>query len=72
MGSVLHPASAYPRLTVVYVGGELMLGNLWVLVFLVPVLMIMDRWVLPKEERYLTQRFGEAYSQYCAAVRRWF
>jgi protein-S-isoprenylcysteine O-methyltransferase Ste14 len=65
-----HPA--YLGLTAVYVGVGFIVGNLWVLLFVVPVVVIMDRWVLPKEERHLEQRFGEDCVRYRATVRRWF
>lgn len=39
---------------------------------LVPVAMILiDRFVIAKEERYLRDTFGEGYDGYCQKVRRW-
>jgi protein-S-isoprenylcysteine O-methyltransferase Ste14 len=35
------------------------------------VLTIVDRGVIAREERYLTERFGQSYTDYCANVRRW-
>src|SRR5207245_9236105 len=32
---------------------------------------VVDRVIVPREERYLEQRFGEEYLRYKAKVRRW-
>lgn len=47
------------------------LNNVWVVALLIPAL-IWIRWrVIAFEERYLTRRFGQAYLDYQAKVRRW-
>ncbi len=38
---------------------------------LVLVLVLFDRTQIPREERYLQEKFGEEYSRYKAKVRRW-
>ena len=38
---------------------------------LVPVLAIVDRFVIAREEAYLTRRFGTPYESYRRSVRRW-
>ena len=44
----------------------------WWAVLAVPVaLLIVDRTVIPKEERYLASAFGEEYERYRGRVRRW-
>ncbi len=49
-----------------------MLFNTWWGVFLlVPVLIVMHLGVILREERYLEQKFGETYRQYCSKVRRY-
>lgn len=40
-------------------------------VMLIPVLVVMDRMVIPREEAYLARRFGETYEAYRRRVRRW-
>lgn len=48
------------------------IGNaLWPLLALVPVLAIIRTQVIAREERYLEEKFGEAYRAYAASVRRW-
>ncbi len=38
---------------------------------MLPFLIIMDRWVVPREEHHLKAKFGEQYVHYKATVRRW-
>lgn len=59
------------RLTLLYVGVAFLVGSLWALALLVPVLVVMTYGVLKKEETHLGAQFGEAYREYKTAVRRW-
>jgi len=43
----------------------------YVLVMLVIVVVLFDRTQIPREERYLQEKFGEDYSRYKTKVRRW-
>lgn len=62
----------YVGMTVSYAGGALLINTLWA-VFLLPcVLVIVAKWVIGREERYLARTFGEDYSDYCRRVPRWF
>lgn len=36
------------------------------------VILVIDRFVIAREERYLLGLFGAEYADYCARVRRWF
>jgi protein-S-isoprenylcysteine O-methyltransferase Ste14 len=47
------------------------LGVIWALAFLPAVLVIVDRFVIAREEPYLERKFGQAYRDYKARVRRW-
>lgn len=47
------------------------LGTLWGWIFLLVVLVVMDRLVVPREERHLAEAFGETYEAYRRRVRRW-
>lgn len=62
---------AYVALTLWYLGAGLLLNNGSVLLLAIPVLLAMDRWVVPREERHLEAKFGEQYLRYKSAVRRW-
>ena len=62
---------AYLSLTLVYLGIGILLDNGWILILVVPVFGLMNRWVVPNEERHLAATFGDQYSQYKADVRRW-
>ena len=48
-----------------------MLGAFWAIVLLPLVLIVMVRGVIAREERYLERKFGAAYREYKARVRRW-
>ncbi len=61
----------YVGFTLVYLGLSLVLTSVWVLLLLVPVLAILQWGVVQREEAYLGTRFGSAYTDYCARVRRW-
>mgnify|MGYP001193107571 CR=1 FL=1 len=41
------------------------------LILLPPVLLVMDRLVIAREEPYLEARFGQPYRDYKMRVRRW-
>ncbi len=80
-----HPASAlvttgiyartrnpiYAGLTLIYLGGAALTASLWALLILPVVLTVLSRFVIAREERYLTQRFPVDYPTYCAEVGRW-
>jgi protein-S-isoprenylcysteine O-methyltransferase Ste14 len=61
----------YIGLTAIYLGIALAIGSVWSLAFLVPVLAVMEFGVIRREERYLTDKFGDAYTTYRSKVRRW-
>ena len=61
----------YVAMTGLYFGIALLGNSLWPFLFLVPLLAIMHWGVVLREERYLTQRFGEAYLAYKSRTRRW-
>jgi protein-S-isoprenylcysteine O-methyltransferase Ste14 len=56
-------------------GGLIGLGiafdNLWLPLMLVPFALVIRYGVVAREEAYLERKFGDAYRQYRARVRRW-
>ena len=61
----------YLGMAVLYVGLALSLGVIWALAFLPVVLLAVDRYVIPPEERHLEAKFGDEYRDYKSRVRRW-
>jgi protein-S-isoprenylcysteine O-methyltransferase Ste14 len=61
----------YVALTLLYVGVALLINALWILLLVVPAVLVFRYGVIAREEAYLTRKFGDAYRQYTAQVRRW-
>jgi protein-S-isoprenylcysteine O-methyltransferase Ste14 len=54
-----------------YAGIGFAARSLWILILTMPLAIIMRYGVLAREEAYLERRFGDAYRDYKAHVRRW-
>ena len=61
----------YLSLVFLTAGVALLVNTLWPLILLPAVVLAVRRAVIDREERYLTERFGQAYVDYTARVRRW-
>ena len=61
----------YIGFVLLYFGLAIVLTSLWVLVLLIPVLVVLQRGVVEREEIYLERQFGDAYRKYQARVPRW-
>jgi protein-S-isoprenylcysteine O-methyltransferase Ste14 len=61
----------YIGFVLAYFGLSIMLTSLWVLLLLIPVLMVLQRGVVEREEDYLEQQFGDGYRKYKVRVPRW-
>jgi protein-S-isoprenylcysteine O-methyltransferase Ste14 len=61
----------YIGFVLVYFGLSIVLTSVWVLLLLFPVLVILQRGVVAREEVYLERKFGDAYRAYKARVPRW-
>ncbi len=48
-----------------------LLDNGWILIAALAAALVLDRFVIAIEERYLRGEFARAYDDYCARVRRW-
>lgn len=62
---------SYVALVLLFIGLGMTLSNLWVLIWLVPATVIIDRYIIPEEERRLERAFGDQYCAYKSQVRRW-
>jgi protein-S-isoprenylcysteine O-methyltransferase Ste14 len=61
----------YLGLVALYVAAALWLNSWWALVLLPVVVIVIDRTVIAREERYLGSAFPSEYSAYRSRVRRW-
>ena len=62
----------YLAMTLLYLATALAADSLVAFLLLPPLLLVVRRGVIAREERYLDARFGEEYRRYKANVRRWF
>jgi protein-S-isoprenylcysteine O-methyltransferase Ste14 len=61
----------YLAMALAYAGIAVLTETLWAFVALLPTLILIDRGVIKREERYLERKFGEDYLRYKARTRRW-
>jgi protein-S-isoprenylcysteine O-methyltransferase Ste14 len=61
----------YVALAMIYAGIAVLRNALWAILLLPLVLIVIQREVIGREERYLERTFGEEYLNYKARVRRW-
>lgn len=62
----------YVGLCLVYAGIGMAMRSPWVLILALPLIVVLRYAVVAREEAYLERRFGDAYRDYKAHVRRWF
>ena len=61
----------YVGMTLIYLGLSLLVNTIWALLVLPGVLGAVHLWIIPREERHLSGKFGDVYESYRARVRRW-
>jgi protein-S-isoprenylcysteine O-methyltransferase Ste14 len=61
----------YLGMALLYAGTGILFDSLLALLFLVPVVAIVQIYVITREEAYLERTFGGEYLEYKARVRRW-
>lgn len=61
----------YVSFVVVYIAATLWLNTWWPALVLPLVILVMDRFVIRSEERYLASAFPKDYADYRSRVRRW-
>ena len=62
---------AYLSMSMIYTGTAALANALWAMLLLPGALLVIQRGVIEREERYLERTFGEEYLRYKALVRRW-
>jgi protein-S-isoprenylcysteine O-methyltransferase Ste14 len=78
--SVIVETGAYKRtrnpmyigMALIMMGAALLLSSRGGLLMVPVALILINRFVVPREEAYLTRRFGDEYRNYCGRTRRWF
>jgi protein-S-isoprenylcysteine O-methyltransferase Ste14 len=58
-------------MAMIYTGIASLANALWANLLLPVALLVIERGVIEREERYLERKFGEEYLRYKAQVRRW-
>jgi protein-S-isoprenylcysteine O-methyltransferase Ste14 len=61
----------YVGMFLIYAGIGVAALSPWILVLMLPIAIIMRYGIVAREEAYLERRFGDAYRDYKARVRRW-
>ena len=61
----------YVAMAIFVAGLAVMTDSLWVLATVASSVVLVDRLVITREERFLEATFGEAYGDYKSRVRRW-
>ena len=61
----------YLSMAMIYAGIASLANALWAILLLPGALLVIQRGVIEREERYLERKFGEEYLSYKARVRRW-
>jgi protein-S-isoprenylcysteine O-methyltransferase Ste14 len=61
----------YLGLLFIYIGLSFFFGNWWSLLLLPVLVLIVQEYVIKREEKYLERRFGQAFQNYKKKVRRW-
>lgn len=61
----------YLGLALVYLGIAFLEGNWWNIIFIPILLIIVQEYIIKREEKYLEAEFGQDYEAHKAKVRRW-
>lgn len=61
----------YVSMTMLVLGIAIAVDSLWIFVMVIPAVVVIQYFVILKEEAYLERKFGDEYERYKSAVRRW-
>jgi protein-S-isoprenylcysteine O-methyltransferase Ste14 len=58
-------------LAVMYLGISCLIGNWWNIILFPILLLVIQEYIIKREEKYLERAFGQKYLDYKNRVRRW-
>jgi protein-S-isoprenylcysteine O-methyltransferase Ste14 len=61
----------YVGLAIVYLGITCFIGNWWNIILFPLLFLIVQEYIIKREEKYLELEFGQQYEEYKRTVRRW-
>ena len=61
----------YIGLAILYLGISCLIGNWWNILLFPLLLLLIQEYMIKREEKYLERRFGQVYLDYRSRVRRW-
>ena len=61
----------YLSLLLIYTGLAFLIGNWWNIILLPLLFLVVQEYIIKREEKYLECRFGQEYLNYKSKVRRW-
>ncbi|MEO7044682.1 MAG: isoprenylcysteine carboxylmethyltransferase family protein [Ferruginibacter sp.] len=61
----------YVGLAIVYLGLSCLFGNWWNFILFPILLIVVQQYIIKREEEYLVREFGQKYVDYRSEVRRW-
>lgn len=61
----------YTALVLLYLGLTFLIGNWWNLILFPLLILIVQEYIIKREEKYLERAFGQEYLNYKLKVRRW-
>lgn len=61
----------YLSLTIIYLAVSVATNAWWGLLLVIPLLLVVQKGIIEREEAYLTRKFSDDYLRYKAQVRRW-
>jgi protein-S-isoprenylcysteine O-methyltransferase Ste14 len=62
----------YIGLILFYIGISFLIGNWWNFILLPLLILVVQEYIIKREEKYLDRRFGQEYFIYKLKVKRWF
>lgn len=61
----------YLGLAMVYMGISCLIGHWWNIILFPALIVVVQEYIIKREEKYLERRFGQEYLDYKSKVRRW-